>query len=214
MNSSAVLTLTEPEKQGFRWIPAQPESIPERIVFSEWFGNSHPVEVELGCGKGKFLLARAAANHPINFIGIDWSSKWLGASAQRSAAQGMNHVKWIWGRVAVFLNRIPPKSISVFHIYFPDPWPKRRHEDRRLIRAELLEELHALLISGGKIEIATDFQDYFEAIKRSVGKTQAGWSRLQTRINERIFDPAIKTDYEIKYALSGKPLYYLELVKS
>ncbi|MSR77998.1 MAG: hypothetical protein EXS63_07235 [Candidatus Omnitrophica bacterium] len=211
--NAPIVTMEERKREGFGWIPAQAESIPERICFEEWFGNDHPVEVELGCGKGKFLLARAQANSKINFIGIDWSRKWLSIGAERSVGQEISHVKWVWGRVSVLLARIPSQSISIFHIYFPDPWPKRKHQERRLICAELIDELQGLLKPGGRIEIATDFQDYFEAIKKSVGRVQTNWSRLRMSMNERLFSPDIKTSYEIKYEACGKPLYYMELVK-
>jgi tRNA (guanine-N7-)-methyltransferase len=103
--------------------------------------------------------------------------------------------------------------VSIFHIYFPDPWPKRRHQARRVFTPQLLELLHARLVPGGLIEIATDEKDYFAAMKKTIAATAQLWENVREAVNERILDGMNKTNYELKWAAEGRPLYYTELKK-
>ncbi|MCM8775744.1 MAG: hypothetical protein NC930_05280, partial [Candidatus Omnitrophica bacterium] len=107
----------------------------------------------------------------------------------------------------------PPESVSVFHVYFPDPWPKRRHRKRRLINAGFLLMLHQKLKSGGLVEVATDDGDYFSEINKAVSQTGIHWSGVRQGVNQRLADVAFRTNYELKYGNAGKTLYYLELKK-
>ena len=174
-----------------------------------------PLEIEIGCGKGKFLLARAAANASIDFIGIDKAGKWMRRGVERQERRSLPNLRFLKARAESFvLEGLLPNSVSVFHIYFPDPWPKKRHHKRRLLQDSFFELMHSRLISTGRIEIATDFENYFEQIQFEVKVTQNLWCDRRTSVNQRIFEPDFKTNYELKYEAAGKPLYYLELVKS
>ena len=106
------------------------------------------------------------------------------------------------------------ESVSIFHVYFPDPWHKRRHQKRRLLTPEFFELLHRRLVPGGKLEIATDNFDYMIAFKSAL--VEAGetiWSATRQTVNERILNPEFRTNFELKYQAEGRDLYYLELVK-
>jgi tRNA (guanine-N7-)-methyltransferase len=184
------------------------------VVFGEFFGNTHPVEMEIGCGKGKFLVARSIANPGINFLGIDRVSKFMNIGKTRAQKRALPNIRFIRAEARAFLTgAIAPGSVSVFHVYFPDPWPKRRHRVRRVFTAELLTLLHARLMPGGLVEIATDDQDYFEAMKKTIAATKELWENVREATNERIFDGMNKTSYEIKWAAEGRSLYYAELRK-
>lgn len=190
---------------------------PERgspISFMELFGNAHPVEVEIGSGKGKFLTERAARDPHINFLGWDWSRKWTLKSIERSEKKSLPNLKFIRRNAQEGLEALALGQVSVFHLYFLDPWPKRRHHKRRLITSDFLALLHERLLSGGLIEIATDHEDYWFAIRRAVSRSSCSWKRMRTSANQRIHHPEIKTHYELKYEGEGRNLYYLELEKS
>ena len=186
----------------------------DSVVFSEYFGNTHPVEMEIGCGKGKFLVARAIENPGINFLGIDRVSKFMNIGKTRAQKRALPNIRFLRAEARAFLTEaIAAVSVSLFHIYFPDPWPKRRHQARRVFTPELLVLLHARLLPGGLIEVATDDSDYFAAMKKTIAATAHLWENVRESLNERILDGMNKTNYELKWAAQGRSLYYAELKK-
>ncbi len=191
--------------------PLRAEDFPP-ILFPEIFGNDGPVEVEIGCGKGKFLLARAQENPELNFLGLDYAGKWMRIGQTRGEKRDLRNLKFMKGEAGFLLGRLRPESVAVFHIYFPDPWPKRRHQKRRLITAAFLERLCGLLRRDGLVEIATDSLDYYEAIRAAVGATRGLWAFVRESPVRVAYETA-KTSYEIKYETQKRPLYYLELKK-
>lgn len=202
--------------------PARRESLP--VLLSEdpralpapsvMFGNENPVEVELGCGKAKFLIARAVENPAINFLGIDAVWKWMKYAVERSEKRGVGNIRFLRAdaREAVKYG-IPAGSVSVFHIYFPDPWPKRRQQKRRLVTGEFLRVLHERLTDGGLVELATDHSDYFARMQAAVIHSGIAWKNVRTARSARLFGASVDTNYEIKYRAEGRELYYLELEK-
>jgi tRNA (guanine-N7-)-methyltransferase len=186
----------------------------EHLIFSDIFGNSHPVEMEIGCGKGKFLVARSIEHPDTNFLGIDRVSKFMNIGKTRAQKRALPNIRFIRAEARAFLTQaIAPGSVSIFHIYFPDPWPKRRHQVRRVFTAELLRLLHERLVPRGLVEIATDDKDYFDAMKKTIATTEELWDNVREAVNERILDAMNKTNYEIKWASQGRSLFYVELKK-
>jgi tRNA (guanine-N7-)-methyltransferase len=188
-----------------------PQDLPP---FCEVFGNDNPVEVEIGCGKGKFLLARSLEHPGINFLGIDVSWKWMKHGVERSNKRALDNLKFVRGDARELLaTGIPDNSVSVFHIYFPDPWPKRRHRRRRLVTGGFLSLLAGRLVSNGIIELATDHDDYCMLMRRAVVQSGVEWSTAVEKTNDRLFATQAKTNYELKYETAGRSLRYIELVK-
>ncbi|UCH84795.1 MAG: tRNA (guanosine(46)-N7)-methyltransferase TrmB [Candidatus Latescibacterota bacterium] len=188
-----------------------PRSFPP---FADVFGNDHPVEIEIGCGKGKFLIARAMQYPDVNFLGIDLVWKWMRYAVERSQKRSLTNVKFIKTDAREMVRYgAQSATVSVFHIYFPDPWPKRRHHKRRLITGAFLRELHERLAPGGLIELATDHIDYFRQMQAAVVHSGISWSRITERLNNRLFEAEAETNYELKYSAAGRTLHYLELCK-
>jgi len=184
------------------------------LIFPKLFGNTNPVEVEIGCGKGKFLVTRAEQNPHINFFGVDRAGKWMRMGASKVERRKLTNIKFMKAIAdQTFPDLIPAGEVSVFHIYFPDPWPKRKHQRRRLLQPAFFAVLHEKLKQGGMVEIATDEADYFASIKKGIAETAKLWKQVRENINERIFAPEIKTNYELKYQSFGRTIYYLELQK-
>lgn len=196
--------------------PRQAASAPEEIKpvsFAEFFGNDHAVEVEIGCGKGKFLLGRAVESPDRNFLGIDIASKWMRVGEERGQKRSLQNLIFIKAEIRQFIKAFPPASVSVFHVYFPDPWPKRRHRPRRTLTADFLKTLHAYLLPSGLLEIATDDADYYSGIQKAADATGEFWKNRREAVNERLMAPHLKTNYELKFEAEGRNLYYMELKK-
>ena len=106
---------------------------PKTICLRELFGNDRPIELEIGTGKGGFLLQQAQAHEDRNYLGIEWANKYFRLAADRMARWDVGNVRMIRCDAKVFVQRyLPAASICALHVHHPDPWPKRRHHRRRL----------------------------------------------------------------------------------
>lgn len=188
-----------------------PEDV--RQAVSDFLRQSSRLEVEIGCGKGKFLFTHAEKNPDISFLGIDRVGKWMKRRLKRAAEQNLRNFLFVKADAVTLLKKVFPFAcVDVFHIYFPDPWPKRKHRKRRLINPALLQMLFQKLKSGGLVYIATDDQNYHEEIKTGLAENPI-W-KVRESVNLRLNpNPEIQTNYELKFQAAGKPLYYLELTK-
>lgn len=181
----------------------------------ELFDNEHPIEVEIGSGKGKYLLARAQLEPGVNFIGFDHIWKYLKIGWARRHRRELDNLLFFKAEALEVIRHLTPsESVSIFHIYFPDPWHKRRHQKRRYMTPEFIRMLHDRLVPGGRVELATDNFDYFMWLKGML--VEAGeelWRAMREQKNERFLNPEFKTNFELKYEAEGRDLYYLELEK-
>ncbi len=125
------------------------------------------LEVDVGCGKGRFLVARAAAHPEVRFLGIDRSRARIHKLNKRLAREGIRNTRLILLEASYVIRYLlPPTSVSVFHFLFPDPWPKRRHHRRRLLTATLVDAVHAALKPEGQVNLCSDDTDYWERSAR------------------------------------------------
>lgn len=126
-----------------------------------------PLEVDLGCGRGRFLLARARQHPHHAFIGVERVSLRIRKVDTRACRENLSNIRLIQAdALTVMRSLIPPGSVSVAYLFFPDPWPKRRHHTRRLVAQEFIDAIHRSLSPGGVIHIATDHADYFKSISQ------------------------------------------------
>jgi tRNA (guanine-N7-)-methyltransferase len=181
----------------------------DRLDFARVFGRAGPVHIEIGSGKGTFLVAQAQAQPEVNFLGIEWARKFYRHAVDRIGRWGLPNVRIVRTDAATFLRDfVPPESVDCFHVYFPDPWPKKRHHKRRFLQSANLEVLIRCLTPGGEIRTATDHADYFEQIRQV---TAACADRLEEIEFPR---PAgaragelTGTNYERKYVKQSRPIY-------
>lgn len=193
----------------------KPEDIDSRIDFVRIFGRTGPVHIEIGSGKGTFLVNQARARASDNFLGIEWARKYYRHAVDRIGRWGLTNVRIIRTDAAVFLaDFISDSSVECFHIYFPDPWPKKRHHKRRFISPANLEHLIRCLKTGGQLKIATDHEDYFEVIQEVIANQKKELEEIQ-------FLPTVGADkgewvgtnFERKYLKDQRSIYTLAVKK-
>ncbi len=106
----------------------------EAFDWNQLFGNSRPVEIEIGCGRGMFIIKRALENPQINFLGIEKSARFFRMLAERVVKSGAHNIRLLRTEAAYLMKKfVPANSVQAVHVYFPDPWPKKRHRKRRLV---------------------------------------------------------------------------------
>ena len=137
------------------------------------FGRDAPLEVDLGCGDGAFLASIATENPDRNFLGIERLLGRVRTACRKIERAGLTNARVLRIEISYAVERLlPSNSVSVFHLMFPDPWPKRRHAPRRLVKDTFLLSLHRALRSDGVVRIATDELEYFRQITRVVSLSQ------------------------------------------
>jgi len=179
-----------------------------RLDFSQVFGNKNRIAVEIGSGKGRFLIASAIEQPDVNFIGIEKSLHYHRVIRDRLAKRNLRNVLLINHDAFLVLQKmIPDNSISELHIYFPDPWPRKREQKRRIIRTEMLTEIRRVLADGGTGVYVTDHREYFETAAPLI----AQFFRAETRIPGP--DDPPRTNYEAKYRAEGREIYEVRFRK-
>lgn len=132
------------------------------IDWREYFGNGHPVEIDVGSGRGMFLLKAALANPGTNYLGIELDYKEGRRGARKLKKRQLPNARVLGGDVRVaFEELIEPGSVSAVHVYFPDPWWKRKHKKRRLFTDLFTDQMARVLKPGGLVHVWTDVEDYF-----------------------------------------------------
>jgi len=138
-------------------------SILERIDLARLFATQQPLEVELGSGDGSFLVEYARQNPSHNFIGVERLLGRIRKTDRKGRRAGLANLRGVRIESSYFLERLLPlHSASALHIYFPDPWPKRKHRRHRLVNERFPELAHRALAPGGQVFLRTDDADYFE----------------------------------------------------
>jgi tRNA (guanine-N7-)-methyltransferase len=190
------------------------ELIPETYVapldLLAIFGRVAPLHVDLGCGDGSFLCELASRRPDKDFIGIDRLVGRVAKACRKAAALENIRVLNVESSYAVgYL--LPEKSVETFYLLFPDPWPKRRHQRRRIVTKDFLESIHRALADDGFFRIATDQLDYFEQIQR-VGENHSGFAIVDVNASPTRTDLP-QTKFERRFNALGAPIYRLELRK-
>lgn len=143
------------------------------LDFESVFGCSAPVEVDLGCGDGSFLVAAAAANPARNFLGIDRMAGRVRSACRKIELGHVTNARVLRCEISYAVGQmLPPNSVEVFHLMFPDPWPKRRHAPRRIVTESLLNSLAHALAPHGLVRIATDDTEYFREMERLAARSR------------------------------------------
>ncbi len=165
--------------------------------------TSRPFEVEIGCGNGRFLAARAAAEPETIFLGIERMLGRVRRLERKAIRHKLNNLFILrLEALYTFYYLLPAQSVTTLHVLFPDPWPKRRHWGNRLFEPIFLDALCLRLKSGGTIQVATDHHDYFQKI---TARFDSDPRFAPATIRER--NALEQTDFEMRFRSQGLPIY-------
>ena len=185
----------------------------------DWFGDRAglPLEIEIGSGKGTFLVQQAPRQPDVNFLGIEWAGEFFRYAADRLRRNKIPNVRLLHADAVEFLRHRCPQSIcTVIHLYFPDPWPKKRHHKRRSVQDQSLGDFHSILQPGGQIRIVTDHDEYWQWIEEHVKRAETLLARepfAPPDANEASTAELVGTNFERKYRREGRPFHAMTLHK-
>ncbi|WP_372725238.1 tRNA (guanosine(46)-N7)-methyltransferase TrmB [Novipirellula sp.] len=139
------------------------DSLPEVLSSDSMFGNAKPLEIEVGSGKGLFMSNASAENPRHNFLGVEINAKCAEHAAGRLARAEVTNAIMISGDAEPLFNeRVPAESLEAVHVYFPDPWWKKKQRKRRVLNERSILNFSKALRAGGRLHVWTDVLDYFE----------------------------------------------------
>jgi tRNA (guanine-N7-)-methyltransferase len=191
------------------------DSLPRPIDWGQLFGNANPIEIEIGMGKGTFITEQAKSRPDVNFFGIEWARWFWRYASDRLRRNGCTNARTVRAEASYFLQEfVPPHSVSVLHIYFPDPWPKARHNKRRLIQPKLMPLVERVLKPEiGRIQIVTDHKGYWEEnIEPTIRAAEFLSIDDYARPGSAGAGEFVGTNFERKYAREGRPFYAIAAV--
>jgi tRNA (guanine-N7-)-methyltransferase len=155
-------------------------SIVERLDLTQIFPRPQPLEVEPGCGDASFLADYARRHPERNFIGVERLLGRMRKLDRKGRRAGLTNLRGVQIESSYFLQYLlPPGSASALHIYFPDPWPKKRHRKNRLINEAFPRLVQAVLAPGGAVYLRTDDEDYFAQMTGVFGASKE-FQRIET----------------------------------
>jgi tRNA (guanine-N7-)-methyltransferase len=178
----------------------------ESLVWKDVFGVEGSVEVEIGIGKGRFLLASATARPDVLHFGVEWANKYLRIAESRAVKQGLQNVRFARVDARELVERsVPDRSVSSYYVFYPDPWPKARHHKRRFIRPQTADHLARTLLPGGKLHVGTDHEEYWKVIREVLDRHPA-FERLAEFGDDSFPFPVDQplTNFEAKYLIQGR----------
>ena len=165
VDSESIMQLNPPRRDLRPWFQTL-DDLDGPIDWRRLFGNDNPVELDVGCGRGLFLFNESLARPDRNFVGIEIDYKEGRRAAARLKKRQAANAIVIGGDVRqAFAKFVPQRSVAVVHVYFPDPWWKRKHRKRRVFTDEFVDSVVGILSPGGELSFATDVGDYFEIVR-------------------------------------------------
>ncbi len=188
------------------------------VDIKSWFGEDRknlPLELEIGTYKGTFLSREAGKNPAVNYTGIEWATRYWKWAIRKCSTGNLDNVKIVRGEAKNFIRYyIGNNTVRQIHIYFPDPWPKRKHKHRRLIQEDFLKELYRILEEDGRVKIVTDHPEYFDWIKFCSSKVTEQFEEIpfekSLSAEEEVM---VGSNFELKYKKEGRNFYSISLKK-
>lgn len=178
------------------------------LDWTKFFGNIHPVEVEIGTGRGMFLV-NAGETHPaMNFVGMEIEYTEARHAAKRLQKRGSPNVRILGGDARIGMPKyLATGTVSAVHVYFPDPWWKRRHHRRRIFNDWFVTEAARILVPGGLLHAWTDVEEYFGVMTATVAANADFLPLPAPEERPAAHDLDYHTSFERKKRQAGFPIY-------
>jgi tRNA (guanine-N7-)-methyltransferase len=190
------------------------EQLPQPWNAQTLFGRVAPLEIEVGSGKGLFLRSAAAARPEVDFLGIEVVRKYAEFTAASLAKAGLHNALMVCGdAVRIFHELIPDSSLAAVHVYFPDPWWKKRHKKRRVMRESFVRDVERTLQPGGQLHFWTDVEEYFQTTLELLASCTTLTGPLPVAETPAEHDMAYRTHFERRVRLANEPVYRAEFKK-
>ncbi|WP_204501555.1 tRNA (guanosine(46)-N7)-methyltransferase TrmB [Aquibacillus albus] len=175
--------------------------------WSSLFGNEHPIHLEIGTGKGQFITGMAKQYPAINFIGIEVVKSIIVSAVQNVADTDQSNVRLINEDAKDLREIFQQNEVDTIYLNFSDPWPKNKHEKRRLTYKKFLEQYKHILKENGEIILKTDNQGFFEYSLASFSQYGIILDEVTLDLHAQEDPTNIMTEYEEKFSNKGQPIY-------
>lgn len=187
-----------------------------RLDPREWFEHpERPFDLEIGSGKGTFLIQQAELEPGTNFLGIEWTGEFYRYAADRIRRRQIGNVKVLWHDATEFITWwVPDACVRVLHLYFSDPWPKARHHKRRVVQDATLAQFHRVLVPQGELRLVTDHDDLWAWYEEHATRNAQLFERIAfERPASAGEGEVVGTNFERKYKREGRPFHAMTLRK-
>lgn len=184
------------------------DDLGDHLDWSELFGNDNPVELDIGCGRGMFLFNSAVGHADTNFVGLEIDYREGRRAATRLLKRELDNARVIGGDCKVVLTKLIDRhSVSAAHVYYPDPWWKKRHHKRRLFNDEFPQILSDALMPGGYVHSWSDVAEYWDIIRELMDGHPDFEPREPPPLREPEHDLDYQTSFDRKKRKLGLPVY-------
>lgn len=184
----------------------------ERGNYRNLFHNDNPIHIEIGTGKGTFIIEKAKRNPNINFIGIEKFDSVMVKTVEKAEAEKLSNLLLI-RMDATEIEKIFDHEIDLLYLNFSDPWPKKRHAHRRLTSPIFLERYKTIFKSSIKLEMKTDNRHLFEYSLMSFNEFGFHFEDVSLDLHQDNVEDNIETEYEKKFSSMGFPIYRIQVIK-
>ena len=181
-----------------------------RGKWHERFGNNHPIHIEVGSGKGRFITEMAKAHPNINYIGIDIQLSVLSYALDRVIEANVPNLQLLRVDGSDLSNYFADGEVDLIYLNFSDPWPKTKHEKRRLTYQSFLATFEKILVANGEIHFKTDNQGLFEYSLSSFSKYGMTLNQVWLDLHTSDYEGNVMTEYEEKFSNKGQRIYRVE----
>jgi tRNA (guanine-N7-)-methyltransferase len=191
------------------------DDMPRPWNAAQLFPEDFPLEIEVGSGKGLFLNSAAKQNPAHNFLGIEIAAKYARHAAAKLAKSGYKNAVMLSGDAQrFFIEILPDQSLVAVHVYFPDPWWKKRHHKRRVMNERFIREIHRTLTTGGGLHFWTDVRERYDEILELIATHSQFAGPLEVAERQAEHDLDYRTHFERRMRLTDQPVYRAEFRKN
>lgn len=186
------------------------DEAPKHLDLQALFGNDHPVEMEIGCGKGGFICELAARHPEVNFLAVELYANVLVSACENAQKRGLTNIRFLSGNAEYLARFIPPHSLSRLYLNFSTPFPKKRQATHRLTHPHFLEMYKGLLVPGASLIQKTDGRGFFQYSLEQLSKTGYTLESVSLDLHADGIEDNIVTEYERRFMEQGLPIYRVE----